>query len=68
VTWLFLYTHMHRGIHGVSKLAGFCLSWVRRARREQWVARSGGCLVQGYGQLSARHGLKAIDSPRHPFA
>ena len=35
---------------------------------QQWLARSGGFLVQGYGQLISRHGLKAIDSPRHPFA
>jgi fatty acid desaturase len=39
-----------------------------RARREQWLARSGGFLVQGYGQLWRQHGVKAIDSPRHPFS
>jgi hypothetical protein len=41
---------------------------VYRARREQWLARSGGFLVPGYAQLVREHGVRAIDSPRHPFS
>jgi hypothetical protein len=37
-------------------------------RREQWLKRSGGFLVQGYGELFRRHGLTAVDSPAHPFS
>lgn len=38
-----------------------------RARREQWRARSGGFLVQGYARLIRQLGVRAIDCPRHPF-
>jgi fatty acid desaturase len=67
-TWLFLNNNLHLVHHDLPKLPWYLLPTVYRARREQWVARSGGFLVQGYGQLIGRHGLKAIDSPRHPFA
>lgn len=67
-TWLFLNNNLHLVHHDLPKLPWYYLPRVYRARREQWVARSGGFLVQGYGQLIGRHGLKAIDSPRHPFA
>ncbi|PIB57041.1 fatty acid desaturase [Pseudomonas sp. 2995-3] len=67
-TWLFLNNNLHLVHHDLPKLPWYLLPTVYRARREQWVVRSGGFLVQGYGQLISRHGLKAIDSPRHPFA
>ncbi|MGY2291963.1 fatty acid desaturase [Pseudomonas sp. SDO528_S397] len=67
-TWLFLNNNLHLVHHDLPKLPWYLLPRVYTARREQWVARSGGFLVQGYGQLLGRHGVKAIDSPRHPFA
>jgi fatty acid desaturase len=67
-TWLFLNNNLHLVHHDLPKLPWYFLPTVYRARREQWLARSGGFLVQGYGQLISRHALKAIDSPRHPFA
>lgn len=36
------------------------------ARREQWLARSGGFLIRGYGELFRCHSLSPIDSPQHP--
>ncbi|KAA0943918.1 fatty acid desaturase [Pseudomonas sp. ANT_H14] len=66
-TWLFLNLNLHLVHHDVPKLPWYFLPRVYRARREQWQARSGGFVVQGYGRLIGRHGLKAIDSPRHPF-
>ena len=67
-SWLFLNNNLHLVHHDLPKLPWYFLPTVYRARREQWLARSGGFLVRGYGQLLSRHGLKAIDSPRHPFA
>lgn len=66
--WLFLNNNLHLVHHDLPKLPWYFLPRVYRARREQWLARSGGFLVRGYGELIGRHGLKAIDSPRHPFA
>ncbi len=65
--WLFLNLNLHLVHHDLPGLAWYDLPRAYHARREQWLARSGGFLVQGYGQLWRRHGVKAIDSPRHPF-
>ncbi|CAI8898480.1 MULTISPECIES: fatty acid desaturase [Pseudomonas] len=65
--WLFLNLNFHLVHHDLPGLAWYDLPQAYRMRREQWVARSGGFLVQGYGQLWWRHGLKPIDSPEHPF-
>ena len=59
--WLFLNNNLHLVHHDLPKLPWYLLPRVYRARREQWLARSGGFLVQGYGQLISRHGLKAIE-------
>lgn len=64
---LWLNNNLHLVHHDLPKLPWYVLPEVYRARREQWVARSGGFLVHGYGQLIRRHGLKTIDSPRHPY-
>ncbi len=66
-TWLFLNLNLHLVHHDLPKLPWYFLPRVYRARRTQWQARSGGFVVQGYGQLIGRYGLKTIDSPRHPF-
>ncbi|MBV4457091.1 fatty acid desaturase [Pseudomonas sp. COR58] len=65
--WLFLNLNFHLVHHDLPKLAWYDLPEAYRMRRAQWVARSGGFVVQGYGQLWRRHGLKPIDSPEHPF-
>ena len=65
--WLFLNLNYHLVHHELPGLPWYDLPSAYRARREQWLARSGGFLVRGYGQLWREHGVKAIDSPRHPF-
>ncbi|WP_065259329.1 fatty acid desaturase [Pseudomonas bananamidigenes] len=66
--WLFLNLNFHLVHHDLPKLAWYDLPKAYRMRRKQWVERSGGFLVQGYGQLWREHGLKPIDSPQHPFS
>lgn len=65
--WLFLNLNFHLVHHDLPGLPWYDLPRAYHARREQWVARSGGFLVQGYGQLWRENGIKAIDSPKHPF-
>jgi len=65
--WLFLNLNLHLVHHDLPGLPWYDLPKAYQARREQWLARSGGFLVRGYGELWRRHGLRAIDSPRHPF-
>ncbi|MFJ2686361.1 fatty acid desaturase [Pseudomonas sp. NPDC087342] len=66
-SWLFLNNNLHLVHHDLPSLPWYDLPEAYRARREQWLARSGGFLVQGYGELWRRHGVRAIDSPQHPF-
>ncbi|WP_166359038.1 fatty acid desaturase [Pseudomonas akapageensis] len=66
--WLFLNLNLHLVHHDLPSVPWYYLPRVYRARREQWLARSGGFLVQGYGELFRRHGIRAIDSPEHPFS
>lgn len=65
--WLFLNLNFHLVHHDLPGLAWYDLPAAYRMRREQWVARSGGFLVQGYGQLWRQHGFRPIDSPQHPY-
>ena len=67
-TWLFLNLNLHLVHHDLPGLPWFHLPGVYQARREQWQQRSGGFLVQGYGELMRRHAVQAIDSPQHPFS
>ncbi|KAA0995656.1 fatty acid desaturase [Pseudomonas sp. ANT_J12] len=66
-SWLFLNNNLHLVHHDIPSLPWYDLPKAYRTRREQWQARSGGFLVRGYGQLWRQHGLRAIDSPQHPF-
>lgn len=67
-SWLFLHLNLHLVHHDLPGLPWYFLPTVYRQRREQWLARSGGFLVRGYGELARLHSLRAIDSPEHPFA
>jgi len=67
-TWLFLHLNLHLVHHDLPSLPWFYMQRVYHARREQWVARSGGFLVNGYGELFRRNSLTPIDSPQHPHA
>lgn len=67
-SWLFLNLNLHLVHHDLPGLAWYFLPRVYLARREQWLARSGGFLVRGYGELFRRHSLRPIDSPQHPHA
>ncbi|RON71406.1 fatty acid desaturase [Pseudomonas fluorescens] len=65
--WLFLNLNFHLVHHDLPRLAWYDLPQAYRMRREQWLARSGGFLVRGYGEFWRRNGVKPIDSPEHPF-
>ena len=67
-SWLFLHLNLHLVHHDLPGLQWYFLPQVYRQRREQWLARSGGFLVQGYGELFRRNSLTPIDSPEHPHA
>lgn len=66
--WLFLNLNLHLVHHDLPWLPWYRLPEVYRQRREHWLARSGGFLVHGYGELLRRHAISPVDSPRHPFA
>ncbi len=65
--WLFLNLNFHLVHHDLPKLAWYDLPTVYRMHREQWIARSGGFLVRGYGEFWRRNVFRPIDSPEHPF-
>jgi fatty acid desaturase len=65
--WLFLNLNLHLVHHDLPWLPWYRLPAAYQARREYWLARSGGFLLHGYGQLIRRHALKPVDSPAHPF-
>ncbi|PWB24476.1 fatty acid desaturase [Pseudomonas sp. NDM] len=65
--WLFLNLNFHLVHHDLPGLAWYDLPKVYRLHREQWIARSGGFVVRGYGELWRQYGFKPIDSPEHPF-
>lgn len=66
--WLFLNLNLHLVHHDLPGLPWFHLPKVYRARREQWVQRSGGFLVEGYGVFLRNNSVRVIDSPQHPFS
>ena len=65
--WLFLNLNLHLVHHDLPGLSWYHIPQVYRARREQWLARSGGFLVPGYAELFRRHSFSPIDSPQHPY-
>ncbi|MFK3799288.1 fatty acid desaturase [Pseudomonas sp. NPDC088444] len=64
--WLFLNLNLHLVHHDLPGLAWYHIPTVYHARREQWLARSGGFRVAGYGELFRRHSFNPVDSPQHP--
>lgn len=64
--WLFLNLNLHLVHHDLPGLPWYYLPRVYRERREDWLRRNGNFLVPGYGALLRQHGLRPIDSPRHP--
>jgi fatty acid desaturase len=66
--WLFLNLNLHLVHHDLPGLAWYQIPTVYSARREEWLARSGGFLVCGYAELFRRHSFAPIDSPQHPSA
>lgn len=64
--WLFLNLNLHLVHHDLPGLAWYHIPAVYDARRDQWVARSGGFLVAGYMELFRRHSFNPVDSPQHP--
>ena len=65
--WLFLNLNLHLVHHDLPGLPWYLLPKVYTERREDWLSRSGQFLVNGYGELFQRHGLRPIDSPQHPW-
>ena len=65
---LFLNLNLHLVHHDLPGLAWYHIPAVYRARRQQWLARSGGFLVLGYAELFRRYSFSPIDSPQHPHA
>jgi fatty acid desaturase len=67
-SWLFLHLNLHLVHHDLPGLPWYHLPRVYQARREAWLARSGGFLVHGYAELFRRHSFNPVDSPQHPHA
>lgn len=63
---LFLNNNYHLVHHDFPSLPWYLLPRVFRARREGYIARSGGFHVRGYGQLMRQFGFKPVDAPVHP--
>lgn len=63
---LFLNNNLHLVHHDLPSLPWYLLPRVYRARRADYLARSGGFHVAGYGELMRRHGFTPVDAPVHP--
>ncbi|WP_407309011.1 fatty acid desaturase [Pseudomonas sp. nanlin1] len=66
LSWLFLNLNLHLVHHDLPGLPWFHLPKVYRARREQWIARNDGYVIDGYFQLLQKHLVNPVDCPRHP--
>lgn len=63
---LFLNNNYHLVHHDFPSLPWYLLPRVYRARRDEYIVRSGGFHVRGYGQLMREFGFKPVDAPVHP--
>ncbi|NHZ39971.1 fatty acid desaturase [Massilia aquatica] len=63
---LYLNNNFHLVHHDFPSLPWYLLPRVYHARRDAYIARSGGFYVRGYGELMRRFGLTPVDAPVHP--
>jgi fatty acid desaturase len=63
---LFLNNNYHLVHHDFPSLPWYLLPRVYHARRAEYIARSGGFYVRGYGELMRQFGFKPVDAPVHP--
>lgn len=63
---LFLNNNYHLVHHDFPSLPWYLLPRVFHARRDGYIARSGGFHVRGYGALMRQFGFKPVDAPVHP--
>ncbi|WP_095097603.1 fatty acid desaturase [Pseudomonas sp. Irchel 3A5] len=66
LSWLFLNLNLHLVHHDLPGLPWFYLPRVYRARREQWIARNNGYVIDGYFSLLKKHLVSPVDCPRYP--
>lgn len=64
---LYLNNTYHLVHHDLPGIPWFLLPAVYRARRREYLQRSGGFLVPGFLHLVRRHLFRPVDSPVHPF-
>jgi len=65
---LFLNNNYHLVHHDLPSLPWYLLPGVYWANREDYLRRSGGFRIAGYGELIRRFSFRAVDAPVHPFA
>lgn len=67
VLWrlLFLNNNYHLVHHDLPHVPWFALRRVYEASREEYVARSGGFVVKGYGEWMKRHAFAQVAHPMH---
>jgi fatty acid desaturase len=63
---LFLNNNFHLVHHDFPSLPWYLLPRVYHARRDAYIARSGGFYVRGYGELMRRYAFTPVDAPVHP--
>lgn len=63
---LFLNNNFHLVHHDLPSLPWYLLPRIYHARRDAYIARSGGFYVRGYGELMRRFALTPVDAPVHP--
>jgi fatty acid desaturase len=62
---LFLNNNFHLVHHDLPHVPWFALKTVYQASREQYIERSGGFLVAGYGEWLALHAFAPAENPLH---
>ncbi|MBJ7312509.1 fatty acid desaturase [Rugamonas sp. CCM 8940] len=63
---LFLNNNLHLVHHDLPSLPWYLMPRIYKARRDAYLARSGGFHVRGYGELVRRFGFRPVDAPVHP--
>ncbi len=65
---LYLNNNYHLVHHDLPSLPWYLLAKVYWADRDNYITRSGGFRIAGYGELVRRFGLTPVDAPVHPLA